>query len=88
MLHDASREYATRSRVMGSFSMAHWLVVAVVVLVLFGRGKIADTMGDFGKGIKSFRQGLSDDYAPRSQLPAVNAEAGATLTDSDSKLHG
>jgi sec-independent protein translocase protein TatA len=73
---------------MGSFSMAHWLVVAVVVLVLFGRGKIAATMGDFGKGIKSFRQGLSDDDAPRSQLPAEGSEAGAALTGSESKTHG
>lgn len=49
---------------MGSFSLAHWIVVALVVLVLFGRGKISETMGDFGKGVKSFRKGLSDDEAP------------------------
>jgi len=46
---------------MGSFSMMHWVIVALVVLVLFGRGKISETMGDFGKGIRSFRKGLSDD---------------------------
>ena len=46
---------------MGSFSLAHWIIVALVVLVLFGRGKISETMGDFGKGMKSFRQGLSED---------------------------
>lgn len=50
---------------MGSFSLAHWIVVALVVLVLFGRGKISETMGDFGKGLKSFRKGLSDDDTPR-----------------------
>jgi sec-independent protein translocase protein TatA len=55
---------------MGSFSVAHWIVVALVVLVLFGRGKISETMGDFGKGVKSFRKGLSDDEPPR-QPPAV-----------------
>jgi sec-independent protein translocase protein TatA len=55
---------------MGSFSVAHWIVVALVVLVLFGRGKISETMGDFGKGVKSFRKGLSDDETPR-QPPAV-----------------
>lgn len=37
------------------------LIVALVVLVLFGRGKISEMMGDFGKGVKSFRQGLSED---------------------------
>lgn len=50
---------------MGSFSAAHWIIVAIVVLVLFGKGKISETMGDFGKGVKSFRKGLSDDEAPR-----------------------
>lgn len=52
---------------MGSFSFAHWVVVGLVVLVLFGRGRISETMGDFGKGIKSFRKGLADEDAPGSQ---------------------
>jgi sec-independent protein translocase protein TatA len=45
---------------MGSFSLSHWIVVALVVVVLFGRGRVAETMGDFGKGIRSFRRGLSE----------------------------
>lgn len=54
---------------MGSFSIAHWAVVAVVVLVLFGRGKLSQTMADFGKGISAFRKGLNDDppAAPDSE---------------------
>ena len=56
---------------MGSFSLAHWIIVALVVLVLFGRGKISETMGDFGKGRKSFRKGLSDtDDEPAAPAPA------------------
>jgi len=51
---------------MGSFSLVHWIIVALVVLVLFGRGKISETMGDFGKGVKSFRKGLAEDEAPRT----------------------
>jgi sec-independent protein translocase protein TatA len=70
---------------MGSFSAAHWLVVAIVVLVLFGRGKIADTMGDFGKGIKSFRRGLADDDAPKGQLPADQSAANPAFTRSDTE---
>jgi sec-independent protein translocase protein TatA len=58
---------------MGSFSLAHWVIVALVVLVLFGRGKISETMGDFGKGVKSFRKGLSEDDAPRP--PAADPAA-------------
>ncbi len=46
---------------MGSFSLWHWLVVIILVLLLFGRGRISDMMGDIGKGRNSFKQGMSDD---------------------------
>lgn len=46
---------------MGSFSIWHWLIVLVVVLLLFGRGKIPELMGDLAKGIKSFKKGMSED---------------------------
>lgn len=42
-------------------SLTHWLVVAVLVLLLFGRGKISELMGDMAKGIKSFKKGLAED---------------------------
>ncbi|AWC24269.1 twin-arginine translocase TatA/TatE family subunit [Aminobacter sp. P9b] len=48
---------------MGSFSIWHWLIVLVVVLLLFGRGKIPELMGDMAKGIKSFKKGMSDEEA-------------------------
>ena len=48
---------------MGSFSIWHWLIVLVVVLLLFGRGKIPELMGDVAKGIKNFKKGMSDDEA-------------------------
>ncbi len=47
---------------MGTFSIWHWLIVLAVVLLLFGgSGKISTLMGDVAKGIKSFKKGLSDD---------------------------
>lgn len=46
---------------MGGLSIWHWLVVAVVVLLLFGRGKISEMMGDAAKGIKAFKKGMQDD---------------------------
>ncbi len=46
---------------MGALSIWHILVVAVLVVLLFGRGKISELMGDVAKGIKSFRKGLSDE---------------------------
>ncbi len=45
---------------MGSFSLWHWLIVLVIVLVLFGRGRISEMMGDFGKGISSFKKGMNE----------------------------
>lgn len=53
---------------MGGFgSIWHWVLVIVVVLLLFGRGKVSDLMGDVAKGIKSFKKGLQDDdEAPRA----------------------
>ena len=46
---------------MGGLSIWHWLVVLAIVLVLFGRGRVSDIMGEFGKGIKSFKDGLNED---------------------------
>ncbi len=40
------------------------LLVAVLVLLLFGRGKIADLMGDIAKGVRNFRKGLNEDDDP------------------------
>ncbi len=48
---------------MGSFSIWHWLIVLAVVLLLFGRGKIPELMGDVAKGIKNFKSGMSDEDA-------------------------
>ncbi len=47
---------------MGTFSIWHWLIVLAVVVLLFGGGgKISRLMGDFGKGLKSFKKGLKED---------------------------
>ena len=46
---------------MGSFSIWHWLVVLMVVLLLFGSGKVSNLMGDFAKGIKEFKKNMADD---------------------------
>ncbi len=45
---------------MGSFSIWHWLVVLVIVLLLFGAGKIPKLMGDMAKGVKAFKEGMKD----------------------------
>lgn len=52
---------------MGSFSLMHWVIVLLVVMLLFGGGRISGLMGDVAKGIKSFKKGMAeddDDMAP------------------------
>lgn len=51
---------------MGGISIWHILVVAVIVVLLFGRNKISDLMGDVAKGIKSFRKNMTEDEKPKS----------------------
>ena len=46
---------------MGSLSIWHWIIVIGVVLLLFGRGKISELMGDVAQGIKSFKKGLAEE---------------------------
>ena len=46
---------------MGGLSIWHWLVVGVIILLLFGKGRFSEMMGDVAKGIKSFKKGMSED---------------------------
>jgi len=62
------------------------IIIALVILVLFGRGRISEMMGDFGKGVKSFRQGLNEEdgrAAPqRIEGPVHEAKpAGETVAE-------
>lgn len=46
---------------MGGLSIWHWLIVGVLVLLLFGKGRFSDMMGDVAKGLKSFKKGMAED---------------------------
>ncbi|WP_428374790.1 twin-arginine translocase TatA/TatE family subunit [Lichenicoccus sp.] len=53
---------------MGSLSIWHWLIVLAVVLLLFGgSSKVSSLMGDFAKGIKSFKKNMNDDESMEAQ---------------------
>lgn len=56
-------------------------IIAVVILVLFGRGRISEMMGDFGKGISSFKKGMNEDV---SDTPAAKAQIEAPAKDAGS----
>jgi sec-independent protein translocase protein TatA len=58
---------------MGSFSVWHWLIVIAVVLLLFGRGKISELMGDVAQGIKAFKKGMSDDEVAKAEAAKPDA---------------
>ena len=60
---------------MGSFSIWHWAIVAVIVLLLFGgRGKLSGLMGDAAKGIKAFREGLTDEDKKNGPTDGVSSQ--------------
>lgn len=54
---------------MGSIGPWQLIIIALVVLVLFGRGRISEMMGDFGKGINSFKKGMSEESERSSSSP-------------------
>ncbi|MFO1114103.1 MAG: twin-arginine translocase TatA/TatE family subunit [Beijerinckiaceae bacterium] len=75
---------------MGSFSIWHWLIVGAVVLLLFGgKGKISDIMGDFAKGIKSFKKGLADEDKEEAAKPdpvrTIDHQAAAKVDQADAR---
>jgi sec-independent protein translocase protein TatA len=69
---------------MGSLSIWHWMIVIVVVLLLFGRGKISDLMGDVAGGIKAFKKGMAEDDTPAKKteppVKSIDHDAAAAGT--------
>ena len=49
---------------MGSFSLIHWIILGVVILLLFGGNRFSAMMSDVAKGLKSFKQGMTDEDKP------------------------
>lgn len=65
------------------------LIIAVVVILLFGRGKISDLMGDVAKGIKSFKKGMAeDDEAPAKTIDHQNTQTVASEKSEDQSKAG
>lgn len=76
---------------MGGVSIWHWIVVGVIVMLLFGRGKVSELMGDVAKGIKSFKKGMAEDdtTAAAKPEPAKSIEAtAASKTEAERRAEG
>lgn len=73
---------------MGTFSIWHWVIVLVVVLVLFGgRGKLSQLMGDMAKGITAFKKGLKDEQSNDSEAQAIERSSEQNTADLGSKTN-
>ena len=46
---------------MGLGGFSHWIIILIIILVLFGAGRVSNIMGELGKGIKSFKEGMADE---------------------------
>ncbi|MBL4615367.1 MAG: twin-arginine translocase TatA/TatE family subunit [Magnetovibrio sp.] len=71
---------------MGVMGIWQWVIVLAIVLLLFGgRGKISGLMGDFGKGLKSFKKGMKDgdgDDKPEAKTDAIEDKPSTTVKSS------
>ncbi len=65
---------------MGSFSVWHWLVVGILVMLLFGKGRFSSMMGDVAQGIKSFKKGMAEEEASAA---APKIEAAPTVIEAE-----
>src|SRR5471030_2215001 len=75
------RAVAAEGLPMGSFSIWHWMIVLLVVMVLFGgRGKISSLMGDFAQGIKAFKKGMAEDDKTADAKPEAAKSIDAAGT--------
>lgn len=66
---------------MGTFSIWHWLVVLVIVLLFFGAGRLPNVMGDLAKGIKNFKAGMKEGEADKEseEIRAIPADPDRTV---------
>ena len=70
---------------MGNIGWSGIIIVAVLVVLLFGRGKISDLMGDVAKGIKSFKKGMKDPTQDQTESTSTDKTESVSSEDKSSK---
>ena len=68
---------------MGNIGWTGIIIIAILVVILFGKGKISSIMGDLAKGIKSFKKGLSDDNSSNNVNSNDNSDNSGNSDNSD-----
>ncbi len=72
---------------MGATSIWHWIILLVVVVLLFGSGRISSVMADVAKGIKSFKKGMADDEdeTPTKTSGSIDHQPATTAEKSETQ---
>ena len=70
---------------MGNIGWTGIIIIEILVVILFGKGKISSIMGDLAKGIKSFKKGLSDDGTTNNDNSNDNSNTNSDNSNSDNK---
>jgi sec-independent protein translocase protein TatA len=64
---------------MGSFSIWHWLIVLVIIILIFGTKKLANVGKDLGGAVKGFKEGMKEGDKPAESAPAPQVSGGQTI---------
>ena len=66
---------------MGSFSIWHWLIVLLIVVMVFGTKKLKNIGSDLGGAVKGFKDGMKDGGASADDKPASQGTQSQPVTD-------
>lgn len=68
---------------MGTFGPLHWIVVAIIAILLLGGGRFSNLMGDVAKGVKNFKKGMAEEDEDAAAKPAPRIEAQQPVRAAD-----
>ena len=66
---------------MGGFSLIHWIILGLFILLLFGGSRFSSAMKDVAKGLRSFKEGLAEDDKPEERRPEAQRRVDSRPID-------